>query len=62
MPTVNAKSEQIQTGTMMPKGSVDPTAARMVITVVGIKVMEAVLITTNIHISSDAMSFFGLIL
>ena len=52
--------DAIQTGTIISNGATELKAARMVKRVVGISVIEAVLMTTNIHISSDAVSFIRL--
>lgn len=56
MPLATDKNEQIQTGTITEKGAMDPAALRNVSSVVGMSVMEAVLMTTNIHMLSVAVS------
>ena len=54
IPLATDKMEQIQTGTIISKGAAEPAAVRRVSRVVGISVIDAVLMTTNMHMSSVA--------
>lgn len=59
-PPKTERSEHIHTGTKISNGEAEPAAVRRVKRVVGISVIDAEFITTNIHISSDAASGFKL--
>lgn len=56
IPEVTDNSDAIHTGTIISNGADELNDALNVRRVVGIRVTDAVFITTNIHISSDAVS------
>ena len=56
IPEATDRTDAIHTGTIISNGADELNDALNVRRVVGIKVIDAVFITTNIHISSDAVS------
>ena len=55
IPTKSAEIDDIHAGIIISNGEAEPAASRRAITVEGISVIDAVFITTNIHIEFDAL-------